>query len=36
MSLLDVDYFRFKTSDGGELYLAEFGLPFREHLNPEH
>jgi hypothetical protein len=35
-SLLGVDYFRIKTSDGGDLYLTKFGLPFRQHLQPEN
>ena len=35
-TLLGVDYFHFKTSDGGDLYLTRFGLPFREHLLPEN
>ena len=36
ISLLGVDYFRLKTSDGGDLYLTRFGWPFREHLQPEN
>lgn len=31
-----MDYFRVKTSDGGDLYLTKFGLPFRQHLQPEN
>ncbi len=36
MSLLGVDYVHLKTSDGGDLYLTQFGLPFREHLRLEN
>lgn len=36
MSLLGVDYFRCKTSDGGDLYLTKYGLPFCQHLQPEN
>ncbi|MCU0785361.1 MAG: hypothetical protein MUF81_15170 [Verrucomicrobia bacterium] len=35
-SLLGVDYFHLKTSDGGDLYLTRFGLPFWENLLPEN
>jgi hypothetical protein len=35
-SLLGVDYFRMKTSHGGDLYLTKFGLPFWQHLQPEN
>lgn len=35
-SLLGVDYIHFKTSDGGELYLTRFGLPFWRNLLPEN
>jgi hypothetical protein len=35
-TLLGVDYYHFKTSDEGDLYLTRFGLPFREHLQPEN
>jgi hypothetical protein len=35
VSLLGVDYLRFKTSDGGDLYLTRFGVPLREQLDPE-
>jgi hypothetical protein len=34
VSLLGVDYGRLKTSDGGELYLTKFGLPFWQNLLP--
>jgi hypothetical protein len=36
MSLLGVDYVQMRTSDGGELYLTEFGLPFWKNLLPEN
>src|SRR4051812_17871821 len=36
MSLLGVDYFHCKTSDGGDLYLTGYGLPFSELLQPEN
>jgi len=36
ISLIGVDYFRFKTREGGELYLTGFGVPFRDHLAPEN
>jgi hypothetical protein len=36
ISLLGVDYCRLKTSDGGDLYLTQFGLPFWRHLLPEN
>jgi len=36
ISLIGVDYFRFKTRDGGDLYLTRFGVPFRDHLAPEN
>jgi hypothetical protein len=36
MTLLGVDYFHVKTSDGGDSYLTKYGLPFREHLQPEN
>lgn len=35
-TLLGVDYYHFKTSDDGDLYLTRFGLPFREQLQPEN
>jgi hypothetical protein len=35
-SLLGVDYFHFKTGDGGDLYLTRFGLPFWKNLLPEN
>lgn len=35
-SRLGVDYFWFKTSDGGDLYLTKFGLPFWQNLQPEN
>jgi hypothetical protein len=34
VSLLDVTYFRATATDGGDLYLTQFGLPFREQLDP--
>jgi hypothetical protein len=36
VSLLGVDYFRLRTSDGGDLYLTLFGLPFWRQLQPEN
>jgi hypothetical protein len=36
VSLLGVDYVHVKSADGGDLYLTQFGLPFREHLQPEN
>ena len=36
VSLLGVDYLHLKTSDGGDLYLTEFGRRFREHLRLEN
>lgn len=33
---LGVDYLYQPTADGGDLYLTRFGLPFREHLQPEN
>ena len=36
ISLLGVDYARFKTWDGGDLYLTRFGVPLREQLDPEN
>jgi hypothetical protein len=36
MSLLGVDYVRLKTSDGGDLYLTQFGQPFWQNLLPEN
>lgn len=36
ISLLGVDYLRFRTSAGGDLYLTQFGVPLREHLVPQN
>jgi hypothetical protein len=36
ISLLGVDYYGLKSSDGGDLYLTRFGLPFWRHLLPEN
>jgi hypothetical protein len=36
LSLLGVDYHHLKTSDGGEIYLTRFGLPFWQNLMPEN
>ena len=36
VSLLGVDYFHLKTSDGGDLYLTRFGLPFWQNFLPEN
>lgn len=35
ISMLGVDYWYFKTHDGGDLYVTKFGLPFAENLFPE-
>jgi hypothetical protein len=34
--LLGVAYHHFKTPDDGDLYLTDFGLPFRAQLHPEN
>ncbi len=34
--ILGVPYFHTQTSDGGDLYLTEFGLPFAQQLMPEN
>jgi hypothetical protein len=36
VSLLGVDYYHLKTSDGGEIYLTRLGLPFWRNLLPEN
>jgi hypothetical protein len=36
VSLLGVDYFHLKTSDGGDLYLTRYGLPCWQNLLPEN
>ncbi|MBM3884083.1 MAG: hypothetical protein FJ387_30985 [Verrucomicrobia bacterium] len=36
VDLLDVPYAHLSTSDGGDLYVTEFGLAFWEHLLPEN
>jgi len=36
LSLLGVDNTHLKTSDGGEIYLTRFGLPFWRNLLPEN
>ena len=36
ISLLGVNYYQLKTSDGGEIYLTRFGLPFWKNLLPEN
>ena len=36
ISLMGVNYVHLKTSDGGDLYLTPFGLPFQRHLRPEN
>ena len=33
---MGVDYFHFKSSDGGDLYLTRYGLPFWRNLLPEN
>lgn len=34
--MLGVDYWHFRTSDGGDLYTTKYGLPFVEQLLPEN
>jgi hypothetical protein len=36
MRLLGVDYVHVRTTNGGDLYLTRFGLPFLEHLQLEN
>ena len=36
MRLLGVDYVHVPTTNGGDLYLTRFGLPFLEHLQLEN
>lgn len=36
VQLLGVDYLRCRTADGGDLYLTEYGEPFRAQLQPEN
>jgi len=36
ISLLGVDYVHLKTSDGGDLYVTQLGLPFWQNLLPEN
>ncbi len=36
LRILGVNYVHLKTADEGDLYLTQFGLPFREHLRPEN
>ena len=36
VSLLEVDYRHIKTSEGGDLYLTRYGLPFWQNLLPEN
>ncbi len=36
VELLDVRYLHLKTSDGGDLYLTKYGIPFWEHLLPQN
>jgi len=36
LSLLGVDYFHHKTTDGGDLYLTRFGQPHWHPLLPEN
>lgn len=36
ISLLGVDYVRLKPGNGGDLYLTRFGMPFRQHLDPQN
>lgn len=36
LRIMGVNYVHHKTADGGDLYLTEYGLPFRQHLDPEN
>jgi len=36
VSMLGVDYWHFRTLDGGDLYTTRFGMPFIENLFPEN
>ncbi len=36
LRIMGVNYVHLVTSDGGDLYLTEYGVPFREHLKPEN
>ena len=36
MRLLEVDYVHLPTTNGGDLYVTRFGLPFLEHLQLEN
>ena len=36
VDLLDVRYLHLRTSDGGDLYLTKYGVPFWENLQPEN
>ena len=36
LRIMGVNYVHMKTADGGDLYLTEYGVPFREHLKPEN
>lgn len=36
LRIMGVNYVHLKTADGGDLYLTEYGLPFRSHLMPEN
>lgn len=34
--IMDVNYVHLKTSDDGDLYVTQYGLPFLQHLAPEN
>ena len=36
LRIMDVNYVHLKTSDGGDLYVTQYGLPFLRHLMPEN
>lgn len=36
LRVLGVNYVHLKTADGGDLYLTEYGVPFRSHLDPDN
>jgi len=36
VSMLGVDYWHFRTTDGGDLYTTQYGLPFAELLFPQN
>ncbi len=36
LRILDMNYVHLKTTDGGDLYVTQYGLPFLSHLMPEN